>query len=205
MSLQRFSPVTNTWVNPSKAQRYNGTGLSPGWVSLQWVKEWVASQGQWISRWPIPKALITDRTLSVGSGAPDPNSLSTCGYRINANGQAEMQTQGNYFSLEKWLKAGTADQFAVRATHLNSPDLPQGFALDTWHSATLSPEWWVQGTVNAPKDSYLQIDIAYVDTDITLYDTAGNPLLDTDGNPITIAGPAYTVLDGAKVGLRAGK
>lgn len=208
MAIKRFSPVVGDWVVPKTYLRRVGAGVDRAnptahWENIQWIKEKV--NGNWVTRYPPIAADLVSQVYSVGAANPDPNAVNICGYRINASGQAELRNQQTYTSVHKWMLGGSASDYYVRASHLTSPDLPQGFSLDVWHPATDSPEWWIEGTVNAPGDTYLRIDIATLGTDASMTDSGGAAITDSSGSPLFLAGPVYEVLDGANIGLRAGK
>lgn len=174
------------------------------WTDLQFIKRRSDDGLSWIHVWPQPTAQVSNRILSVGSANPDLDATNVCGVKFSADGQLYMRSGNSYTALEKWLIRGSIDAFYIRGSMLNSSLAVQGFALDTWHPATQSPEWFVAGTRNAPADAYVRFEVAKLGTDAALVDTNGDPITDANGAPLTIAGAVYEVLDTADIGLRAG-
>lgn len=179
------------------------------WEELQWIKSKNAD-GTWEHLWPKSRAAITNFIFRVGGSNPDPNALNIVRYRINANGNAEWASGNasgdNWFVIETWRKSGLTENFRVRATLLSgSPPNGTTFALDTWYSAELSPYWTSEGTVNAPHDTYIRVEIGHVDgVTSSITDTSDQIVYDSNGQPLLGAGESIEVLDSADIGLRAG-
>lgn len=197
---------TGVWKDATIARRRDSSELSGNtWIDLQWVKRRSDDGLSWIHVWPLPAASVSDRVLSVGSDPAIPDDqVLICGVQLNADGQLYIRSGNTYTALESWLTRGTADQFYIRASRQNSYTPVLGFALDTWHPAPQSPEWYVSATQAAPADSLLLIEVAVLDTSAALTDTTGSALTTNDGQPLLIAGQSYAVIDTANIRLRAG-
>lgn len=200
---------TGTWKdftigNVRELDPSDPIGKATRWRAIQFIKRRSEDGLSWIHVWPPPTVSISNDVFSVGSANPDLNATNVCGIRFDADGQLYMRSGASYTALYTWLVRGSIDAFYVRATMLNSSLAVQGAALNTWIPASLSPEWYVAGTRNAPADAYVRFEIAVLGTDTALVDTNGDPLVDNTGAPLTIAGAVYTILDTADIGLRAG-